>query len=90
MNLIEATIQAEKKINSAEEALAVAIEMLEAIKDGHSYGSFEYLAALYRMRKFAPPAEIDMPEEDNAPDDEFSGDRDLAIGERDDEVGWTR
>jgi hypothetical protein len=54
MNLLEASAHAEKRINSSADALAIAIEMLDAIKGGHSYGSFEYLAMLYRMKQFAP------------------------------------
>lgn len=56
MNLGEATRTAETKINNKDEALTEAISMLAAIAHGQSFGNWEYLAMLERMRKFAVPA----------------------------------
>jgi hypothetical protein len=100
----DAVKNAEAKIQSKDDALAVAVEMLTAIKDGKSYGSFEYLTLLQRMQRYTrkpldvsagpnwsrrddqPREESPVRDDDNQPDDEFSGDRDLGIGEADDEV----
>lgn len=57
MTLAQATADAEKKINSKDEALAEAIAMLSAIAHGETFGNWEYLAALHRMRAFAAPVE---------------------------------
>jgi hypothetical protein len=54
MNLNEAYVNATTKIASPEDALTVAIEMLEAIKDGKSYDAIEYTSLVLRMKEFAP------------------------------------
>jgi hypothetical protein len=99
MTLGEATRNAEAKIQSKDDALAVAVEMLIAIKDGKSYGSFEYLTLLQRMQRYTrKPLDVSAGpnwsrrddqlrrDDANQPNDEFSGDRDLGIGEADDEI----
>lgn len=57
MTLAQATADAEKKINSKDEALAEAIAMLSAIAHGETFGNWEYLARLHRMRMFSTPVE---------------------------------
>lgn len=57
MTLAQATQSAEKKINSKDDALAEAIEMLSAVAHGQTFGNWEYLAMLHRMRAFAAPVE---------------------------------
>ncbi len=50
MTLNEAYVHAAKKIASKDDALNVAIEMLDNIAKGNSYSSFEYLALVNRMK----------------------------------------
>lgn len=57
MTLAQATQSAEKKINSKDEALTEAIAMLSAIAHGETFGNWEYLAMIHRMRTFAAPVE---------------------------------
>jgi hypothetical protein len=50
---------ARQRIQCEEDALSVALEMLDAIRDGKSYDSFEYIALTDRMREFDQASAID-------------------------------
>ena len=50
MTLNEANINAAAKIATTDDALNVAIEMLDSIAKGNVYGSFEYLTLVNRMK----------------------------------------
>ena len=50
LTLGEAEKQAAEKIIDQRDALGVAIDMLTEIKEGNTYGTFEYLTLLNRMK----------------------------------------
>lgn len=58
MNLLEASNNAAAKIASTNDALGVAIDMLDNIAKGNSYGTFEYLALVNRMKFYRSQALI--------------------------------